>query len=254
MAYDVAMQLRIDELATRAGTTSRNVRAYQARGLLPPPTLEGRTGYYGEEHLHRLQIIHELQERGFSLAAIGELLRTWAQGGDLGHLLGFKHLLAAPLVDEEPARYSLTDLLARFPEAEGDPGLLRRAIDLDLIRPDGDDEFVAPSPLLIEAGEELIRAGVPLDSILALVTLLRGDIAGIADRFVELVTEHITPPSDQPVDEAELASALETLSRLRPIAIEVVRPLMAQELQAAAQRAVERVAAEREPEGDSEAS
>jgi DNA-binding transcriptional MerR regulator len=129
------MQLRIDELATRAGTTSRNIRAYQARGLLPAPTLEGRTGYYGEEHLHRLQIIHELQERGFSLAAIGELLRTWAQGGDLGHLLGFKHLLAAPLVDEDPTRYTLAELLERFPEAQGEPELLRRSIELDLIRP-----------------------------------------------------------------------------------------------------------------------
>ena len=247
------MQLRIDELATRAGTTSRNVRAYQARGLLPPPTLEGRTGYYDQEHLDRLQIIHELQERGFSLAAIGELLRTWAQGGDLGHLLGFKHLLAAPLVDEEPARHTLGDLLGRFPEADGDPDLLRRATDLDLIRPAGDDEFVAPSPLLIEAGEELIRAGVPLDAILTLVARLRDDIAGIADRFVEIVTDHITPARDQRVDEAELADTLETLRRLRPIAIEVVRPLMDQGLHQAAQRAVERVAAERAPAGDSEA-
>ena len=28
------MRLRIDELAARTGTTSRNIRAYQARGLL----------------------------------------------------------------------------------------------------------------------------------------------------------------------------------------------------------------------------
>ena len=241
------MQLRIDELATHAGTTSRNIRAYQARGLLPPPTLEGRTGYYGEEHLHRLQIIHELQERGFSLAAIGELLRTWAQGGDLGHLLGFKHLLAAPLVDEEAARYTLAELLERFPEAEGDPELLRRAIELHPIRPEAEGRYLAPSPLLIEAGEELIRAGVPLGAILDLVALLRADIAGIADRFVALVTDHITPPPDRLLDEEELAGTLETLGRLRPIAIEVVRPLMAQELQRAGERAIQQVADEQAP-------
>ncbi len=248
------MRLRIDELATEAGTTSRNIRAYQARGLLPAPMLEGRTGYYGEEHLHRLQIIHELQERGFSLAAIGELLATWAQGGDLGHLLGFRHLLAAPLTDEEPTEYSLAELLTRFPEAQGEPKLLDHAVDLDLIRPQEDGTFVAPSPLLIEAGEELIRAGVPLDSILELVSALRQDMGGVADRFVDLVTEHIAPSvRDDPAD-TDLVQTLESLRRLRPIAIEVVRPLMAQELQAASERAFERLAEELGKTDDLEAS
>ena len=248
------MQLRIDELATRAGTTSRNIRAYQARGLLPPPTLEGRTGFYGEEHLHRLEIIHELQERGFSLAAIGELLQTWAQGGDLGHLLGFKHLLAAPLVDEDPTRYTLAELLERFPEAAGEPHLLRRSIELDLIRPEGEDVYVAPSPLLIEAGEELIRAGVPLAAILELVGELRTDIARIAERFVALVADHITPPPEAQPEDDELDGALESLGRLRPIAIEVVRPLMAQELQRAGQLALERFLEELEESRGTEAS
>ena len=248
------MQLRIDELATRAGTTSRNIRAYQARGLLPAPTLEGRTGYYGEEHLHRLQIIHELQERGFSLAAIGELLDTWAQGGDLGHLLGFKHLLAAPLVDEDPTRYTLDELLERFPEAAGEPELLRRSIELDLIRPEGDDVYIAPSPLLIEAGEELIRAGVPLSEILELVANLRRDLAGIAERFVDLVAEHIAPAPESQPEESELAQTLESLGRLRPIAIEVVRPLMAQQLQLAGQQAFERFVQELEETRGTEAS
>jgi DNA-binding transcriptional MerR regulator len=248
------MQLRIDELATRAGTTSRNIRAYQARGLLPAPTLEGRTGYYGEEHLHRLQIIHELQERGFSLAAIGELLRTWAQGGDLGHLLGFKHLLAAPLVDEDPVRYTLDELLERFPEADGEPELLRRSIELDLIRPEGEDVYIAPSPLLIEAGEELIRAGVPLQEILELVANLRRDLAGVASRFVDLVAQHIAPAPESQPDDGELTETLESLGRLRPIAIEVVRPLMAQQLQLAGQQAFDSFLAQLEDARETEAS
>ena len=43
------MRLTIDELAQRTGTSSRNIRAYQAKGLLPGPQLEGRTGYYVED-------------------------------------------------------------------------------------------------------------------------------------------------------------------------------------------------------------
>lgn len=34
-------EYRIDELAHAAGTTSRNVRAYRERGLLPPPRKRG---------------------------------------------------------------------------------------------------------------------------------------------------------------------------------------------------------------------
>jgi DNA-binding transcriptional MerR regulator len=240
------MKLRIDELATEAGTTSRNIRAYQARGLLPAPILEGRTGYYGQEHLDRLQIIHELQERGFSLAAIGELLTTWAQGGDLGHLLGFRHLLAAPMTLEDPTRFHIEELVERFPEAEGDPSVLQRAIELDLVRPEDEDGtvFEAPSPLLIDAGEELVRAGVPMHDILDLVASLRGDIAQIADRFVDLVGKHIAPPVTGEAQDSDFARALESMGRLRPIAIEVVRPLMAQELELARDRALERLAEE----------
>jgi DNA-binding transcriptional MerR regulator len=78
----------IDELARRAGETSRNVRAYQARGLLPRPRLAGRTGIYDDRHLERLSTIRRLQDRGFSLAAIGELLDARDHGATLADVLG----------------------------------------------------------------------------------------------------------------------------------------------------------------------
>src|SRR5687768_16761843 len=127
------MRLRIDELASRAGTTSRNVRAYQARGLLPPPELEGRTGFYSEEHLRRLELIGELQERGFSLEAIRHTLDAWAQGGDIAHLVGLRNVLTAPATDEQPQRYSVDELVARFPEALEQPELIDRAVEMGLL-------------------------------------------------------------------------------------------------------------------------
>ena len=45
--------LTIDELAQRVGMTVRNIRAHQSRGLLPPPVVRGRTGYYGPDHVAR---------------------------------------------------------------------------------------------------------------------------------------------------------------------------------------------------------
>ena len=67
-------QLTIDELAREAGMTVRNVRAHQSRGLLPPPEIRGRTGYYGTEHVDRLELIKDLQAEGFSLELIKRIL------------------------------------------------------------------------------------------------------------------------------------------------------------------------------------
>src|SRR3712207_2361123 len=90
--------MTIDELARRAGTTSRNVRAYQERGLVPPPDRAGRVGVYGEGHLARLRLIASLLDRGFSLASIGELLRAWEAGHSVRDVLGLE--AAATAVDE----------------------------------------------------------------------------------------------------------------------------------------------------------
>ncbi|HEY3095443.1 MAG TPA: MerR family transcriptional regulator [Acidimicrobiia bacterium] len=84
--------MTIEELARRAGVSTRNVRAYRTAGLLPPPRLEGRTGRYDDAHLRRLDVVARLQRRGWSLAAIGDALEASDAGGTLADVLG----LAAP--------------------------------------------------------------------------------------------------------------------------------------------------------------
>ena len=66
--------LTIDQLAARTGLTVRNIRSHVTRGLLPPPLLKGRTGFYGLQHVARLQLVTSLQEQGFNLAAITKLV------------------------------------------------------------------------------------------------------------------------------------------------------------------------------------
>src|SRR4051794_33940235 len=67
-------ELTIDELAQPPGMTVRNIRAHQSRGLLPPPAVRGRTGYYGPAHLARIELIQEMQAQGFNLQAIRRLV------------------------------------------------------------------------------------------------------------------------------------------------------------------------------------
>ena len=82
--------MTIDELARRAGTTARQVRALQSRGLLAHPSLVGRTGFYGKGHLDRLGAILRLQREGFSLDGIGVLLRALDAGLTLEHVVGLR--------------------------------------------------------------------------------------------------------------------------------------------------------------------
>ncbi|KMS67261.1 MerR family transcriptional regulator [Streptomyces viridochromogenes] len=59
--------MRIGELAARAGTTTRTLRYYESRGLLP--ARRGDNGYrtYDESDLKLLRQIRTLQDFGFDL-------------------------------------------------------------------------------------------------------------------------------------------------------------------------------------------
>ena len=93
--------LTIDELAAQVGMTVRNVRAHQSRGLLPPPEIQGRTGYYGPEHVARLELVKDLQAEGFNLEAIKRIVER-TPGSSSAAVLDFTRALAEPFTDEPP--------------------------------------------------------------------------------------------------------------------------------------------------------
>ncbi len=62
--------LTVEQLAYETGMSVRNIRNHQSRGLLPPPEVRARIGYYGPEHVARLRLIQEMQAEGFKLSAI----------------------------------------------------------------------------------------------------------------------------------------------------------------------------------------
>jgi DNA-binding transcriptional MerR regulator len=99
-AQNGGASMTIDELAQRTGMTVRNIRAHQSRGLVPPPEVRGRTGYYGDDHVGRVELIQELQADGFNLESIRKLLDT--AGGSSAEVLNFSRTLRAPFEDEQP--------------------------------------------------------------------------------------------------------------------------------------------------------
>ncbi|MGH9266084.1 MAG: MerR family transcriptional regulator [Acidimicrobiales bacterium] len=228
-----ATRMTIDELARRSGVTSRNIRAYQTRGLLPPPQVEGRVGYYDDAHLVRLRYVASLQDRGFSLAAIQALLDAWDEGRRLTDVLGFEEALTAPWSDEKPERVDLCRLMEMFPEAVEDPTLLQRSMQLGLLAPAG-DAFDAPSPRLLRVGAELVAAGIPLAAILDEYERLVADADVIATRFVALFEAHVWEPfvaAGLPPE--RLAEVTEALHRARPTALTAMEATLAQAMERA---------------------
>ncbi len=235
-------EYRIDELARLAGSTVRNIRAYQDRGLLPPPRLEGRVGLYDDSHLARLRLIGNLLGRGYTFAIIKDLLSAWETGKDVGEVLGLEKVLTDPWSDEIPGTTTYEELVEIFGAGLDEDEVARvreRTIELGLIEPDG-DKFRVPSPRLLHVGAELVAAGIPLDSVLDIAAEIRADCDVIAGRFVNLVQENVFDRLErQPSpDGAEVAEIAAVVRRMRPLVKMVVDPFIARAMEARVQEAL----------------
>jgi DNA-binding transcriptional MerR regulator len=208
--------MTIDELARRAGMTVRNVRAHQSRGLLPPPEVRGRTGYYGGEHLARLELIRTLQDDGFNLESIRRLVER--TGGSSEELLRFTRAAREPFAEESPEVIGVEELIRRFGAADR-PELLERAVALGLLRPLGDGRYEELSPRIGRAGEELAALGVAPDDALDVLERLRAHADAVSALFVDLFLTHVWRPFDAAGRPPERwPEVREALERLRPLA------------------------------------
>jgi len=213
-------RLTIDQLAQSTGLTVRNVRNYQSRGLIPPPEVQGRVGYYGAEHLARLQLIREMQAQGFNLAAIAHVLEQARGSGE--EVLGFTRSLMTPFETETPEIVEQADLLERL-GGDVDPKLLDRAEKLGLVIPIAEDCFEVPSPTLLAAGERLVALGVPLQDALDMMDQLKRNTHRIAQLFVQMFLEFIWKPFDDAGrPESDWPAVRAALDQMRPLASEAL--------------------------------
>jgi DNA-binding transcriptional MerR regulator len=223
------MGMTIDELARRAGTTSRNVRAYQERGLLPPPERSGRVGVYGEGHLARLRLIANLTEKGFSLASIGALLQAWERGHSIRDLLEVEEAVTA-VNEAPPVVVTLDQLAEQFGGA--DTEATTRAAEHGLLEilptEDGTVAVRVNAPELLEIGAELVQVGIPIGAVVDEAGALLADATRIADRFVGLFTTHVVDPFlDEGLSDAELRTLAEKVRAARPLAARAVERALA---------------------------
>ncbi len=233
---DPEKEYSIEELAQAATTTVRNIRAYQDRGILAPPRLRGRKGIYSNAHLARLRVISSLLERGYTINSIHELLSALEEGVDLRHLIGLETAITSPWTDEEPTWVGMEEVLKLFGN-NFTPAALKKAIELDLLRPEGAQVRVR-SMRTLRAGAQLVEMGIPLADLLDIVIMLRGNVEKVADELVQLVATHVLDEfehSAKPPRE-EVPKIASLIWRLRPLAEMAVHAELARAMEKAVTR------------------
>lgn len=219
---------RVDDLARAAGTTARNVRAYQERGLLHQPARAGRTVLFDESHLSRLKIITSMLDRGYTSAHIREMLDAWEHGKDLADVLGLERALIPPRLEDQPTTMSL----AAARELAGGAPDYDRYVAAGLIEPlDGRARVLRPK--LLAAFAELREYGMTTESMIR----LHLDIAPAVDRISQLLVkagaEHLGPRfvHDTAPTSADVSDLVEVLTRVRALAMTSVSATLANSIE-----------------------
>jgi DNA-binding transcriptional MerR regulator len=181
-------QLTVDQLAARVGMTVRNVRAYAARGLLPPPRLVGRTGFYGRQHVARLQLVRQMLTEGWSLSVIERTLAS-APATASTTTLALHRALVAPWLLPEPEE-TTAEALAERAGLPVDHGLVDELVAFGLVERVDDERLQVLDPALLTAGLAVVELGVEPRALLAAQARVVEHVRDIARTYVQMFVEN----------------------------------------------------------------
>ncbi|PTL59592.1 MerR family transcriptional regulator [Paraconexibacter algicola] len=239
--------LTIEELSAQVGVTVRNIRAYQAQGLIDAPERSGRVALYDDAHVARLELVRDLREQGIGLPAIERLLR-WGEGIDPRELRAFADTLMHGLLEESPLVLSPQDVS----DVWGDqvtPELVQRSIATGFLRLEDDGRIVVMSPTLRAHGMQLAALGVSFEEAVSVLEQLNHHLDALAVVFADLFTRNVSGPAladgggDRAAALAQVTAAVDTM---RPWATSAVNAAF----RLAMQRRAEEALAEILPDGD----
>ena len=168
----VRQEYTLAQLAAAVGMTERNVRAYRSRGLIRPPRMRGRVGYYDLGHLSQLRLVQALTGRGLSLQVVGQLMEK-----NLA-----EHELARLIREDLPEGPSLPVSRVVIDELnQEDPTLFDPMIEHGVARLG--ETGVESDPALMALAFQLAGCGVPLGDV-ARVVLAGARAAAAAEECV----------------------------------------------------------------------
>jgi DNA-binding transcriptional MerR regulator len=247
----VSGEYRIDDLARLAGSTTRNVRVYRDRGLLPPPLRVGRIALYNDTHLTRLRLITSMLNRGYNIAHVREMLSAWEEGKNLGDVLGLESAIVGTWTTEK----SQTMPLAEAQRLINDANAFERLVGLQVIHVDGPQATIT-RPKLIEAFNEIRGYGVSMDKLIDLHERIVPLVDQISEMLVRAGAEHVAdrikPREALPAD-TEIAELITMLVRFRSQAVASVTATLASSIESTIESMVSSILAEyleRSPDAD----
>ncbi len=209
--------LTIEQLALESGLSVRNIRSHQARGLLPPPEVRRRVGYYGPEHIERLRVVGELQAQGLHLKAVKQLLDDTQ--GTVERLLSLRRTIAEPVALERSETVTEAELDELLGEAGAAmPKLLGKLTDLGFVLPIGSGHYEITSPSLLAATGEALSRGIAPGHVVELIDSLHRHAETISRRLVKNFVDDIWKPYlDSEAPDARWPEVAESIARLRPL-------------------------------------
>jgi DNA-binding transcriptional MerR regulator len=227
---DPPNQLTIEQLSAESGMSVRNIRAHQARGLLDPPEVRARVGYYGPEHLEQLRLIRDLQDDGFNLGAIKRLIDDTE--GTAERLQRFREALSAAATTEPGETLTLEELGRRFRvNAREAPNVLAEAERLGVLVPTGDGRYRAPSPSLLAIAQDVVARGISVRSALTILEDIDRHCESVSRSLVDLFVDEIWKPFAQADMPAERWPEIEqAVQRLEPVASEALMAIFQRRL------------------------
>lgn len=231
-------EYRIEELAQLAGTTTRNIRVYRDRGLLPPPLRVGRIALFNDTHLTRLRLITSMLDRGYNIAHVREMLSAWEEGKNLGDVLGLETAIVGTWTTER----AQTMPVAEVRQLIDDPAAFERLVALHVIRLDN-DQAVIVRPKLIDAFNEIRGYGVRMDKLIDLHEQILPKVDEISDLLVRAGFEHVADrlkPGEPLPPDAEIAELLTMLVRFRTQAVATVTATLASSIESTIESLVSR--------------
>lgn len=210
--------LSIEQLASRVGMSVRTVRFYAGRGLIPPPRREGRNGYYGPDHLVRLELVRELQAHGFTLAAIEGYLEN-LPGDASPERVALQRTLLAPWTPTKPETIPRAELEQRAGRALSDDDL-ELLVALGVVDPTPTEDVFEVAPAHLGLGVSLIDIGLPIEAADAARRVFAEHGRAMAHEIDEVFRVHVWP---------HLKESHESPAQIRAI-VERFKPLTIQAL------------------------
>ncbi len=213
-----ALELTIDQLAERSGVSVRTIRFWAGRGLLASPTLRGRTGFYGPDHLARLELVSELSALGFTLAAIEGHLDKLPESAGAAEL-ALQRALLTPWVPEHIEDVDRVELDRRAGRALGDDDL-DALVGLGVIDVLDGGRVRMHGPGTLGSGLAVLDSGLPIEVWRRAHALIEQHTTALADDLMKMFQDDVLQPyRDRGRPAEERTRLAEAMSQLKPITV-----------------------------------